>query len=175
MQSTPKGLRLHIGMFGRRNVGKSALLNAFTRQAVSIVSETAGTTTDPVEKAMELRPLGPVLFVDTAGVDDTGALGTLRVQKTMQVVDRADFAILATDDWQDYERRLLKLFQEKNVPVLVALTKSDLRAPAANAAPVRPARMTAAIIGPISRTMERPTMSATKMSAPNWRRMLADR
>ncbi len=134
MQSTPKGLRLHIGMFGRRNVGKSALLNAFTRQAVSIVSETAGTTTDPVEKAMELRPLGPVLFVDTAGVDDTGALGTLRVQKTMQVVDRADFAILATDDWQDYERRLLKLFQEKNVPVLVALTKSDLRAPAANAA-----------------------------------------
>ena len=74
-QSTPKGLRLHIGLFGRRNVGKSSLLNAITRQQVAIVSNVAGTTTDPVEKPMELLPLGPVLFIDTAGVDDVGALG----------------------------------------------------------------------------------------------------
>ena len=82
MQSTPKSLRLHIGLVGRRNVGKSSLLNALTRQQVSIVSATAGTTTDPVEKPMELLPLGPVLFVDTAGVDDEGALGALRIART---------------------------------------------------------------------------------------------
>ena len=86
--TTPKGLRLHIGFFGRRNVGKSSLLNALTRQQVSIVSPVAGTTTDPVEKPMELLPLGPVLFIDTAGIDDTGALGALRVQKTRQVLER---------------------------------------------------------------------------------------
>ena len=82
MQAAPKALRLHIGLFGRRNVGKSSLLNAITRQQVSIVSAVAGTTTDPVEKPMELLPLGPVLFVDTAGVDDEGALGELRMEKT---------------------------------------------------------------------------------------------
>ena len=103
MQGTPKGLRLQIGIFGRRNVGKSSLLNALTRQTVSLVSETAGTTTDPVEKAMELQPLGPVLFVDTAGVDDVGALGELRVARSLKVVERTDLAILVTDDWQDYE------------------------------------------------------------------------
>ena len=79
MQKTPKGLRLHIGIFGRRNVGKSSLLNALTRQDVSIVSNVAGTTTDPVEKPMEMLPLGPVLFIDTAGIDDIGALGEMRV------------------------------------------------------------------------------------------------
>lgn len=129
MLGTPKGLRLQIGIFGRRNVGKSSLLNALTRQAVSIVSETAGTTTDPVEKAMELQPLGPVLFVDTAGVDDVGALGELRVAKTMQVVARTDLAILVTDDWQDYETRLLELFAVRKTPVLVAASKSDVREP----------------------------------------------
>ena len=127
MQGTPKGLRLHIGIFGRRNVGKSALLNALTRQNVSIVSDTAGTTTDPVEKAMELQPLGPVLFVDTAGVDDVGALGTLRVAKTMGVVQRTDLAILVTDDWQDYEQRLLELFTGRKTPVVVVAGKRDLR------------------------------------------------
>jgi [FeFe] hydrogenase H-cluster maturation GTPase HydF len=129
MLGTPKGLRLQIGIFGRRNVGKSSLLNALTRQAVSIVSETAGTTTDPVEKAMELQPLGPVLFVDTAGVDDVGALGELRVAKTMKVVERTDLAILVTDDWQDYESRLLELFAGRKTPVIVAANKSDARVP----------------------------------------------
>lgn len=129
MLGTPKGLRLQIGIFGRRNVGKSSLLNALTRQAVSIVSETAGTTTDPVEKAMELQPLGPVLFVDTAGVDDVGALGEMRVARTLKVVERTDLAILVTDDWQDYETRLLSLFAGRKTPVLVVANKSDMRAP----------------------------------------------
>jgi [FeFe] hydrogenase H-cluster maturation GTPase HydF len=128
MQGTPKGLRLHIGMFGRRNVGKSSLLNALTRQNVSIVSAIAGTTTDPVEKAMELQPIGPVLFVDTAGVDDVGALGELRVKKTMGVVERTDLAILVSDDWQDYEARLLELFRGRKIPAIVVANKSDLRA-----------------------------------------------
>ena len=82
MQKTPKGLRLHIAIFGRRNVGKSSILNALTRQDASIVSEIAGTTTDPVEKTMELLPIGPVLFIDTAGLDDSGTLGNLRIKKT---------------------------------------------------------------------------------------------
>ncbi len=83
MLGAPKGMRLHIGLFGRRNVGKSSLLNAITRQDVSIVSDQAGTTTDPVEKPMELLPLGPVLFIDTAGIDDVGALGELRATRTL--------------------------------------------------------------------------------------------
>src|SRR5512143_3522558 len=97
MQPTPRSLRLHIGLFGRRNVGKSSLLNAITRQQVSIVSDHAGTTTDPVEKPMELLPLGPVLFVDTAGVDDEGALGEARVERTRRVLDRTDLAMLVVD------------------------------------------------------------------------------
>src|SRR5512133_3594301 len=94
MQPTPRTLRLHIGLFGRRNVGKSSLLNALTRQQVSLVSEQAGTTTDPVEKPMELLPLGPVLFVDTAGLDDEGALGGARTDRSRAVLDRVDLAIL---------------------------------------------------------------------------------
>ena len=137
MLGTPKGLRLQIGIFGRRNVGKSSLLNALTRQSVSIVSETAGTTTDPVEKAMELQPLGPVLFVDTAGVDDVGALGELRVAKTLKVVERTDLAILVTDDWQDYEARLLALFAGRKTPVIVAANKRDVRVPGAVEAKAR--------------------------------------
>lgn len=127
MQGTPKGLRLQIGIFGRRNVGKSSLLNALTRQSVSIVSPTAGTTTDPVEKAMELQPLGPVLFVDTAGIDDLGALGRLRVAKTMGVVERVDIALLVTDEWQEFESGLLALFAGRKTPVIVVAGKSDCR------------------------------------------------
>src|SRR5512142_1292471 len=105
MAKTPKGMRLHIGLFGRRNVGKASLLNAITRQEVSIVSEFAGTTTDPVEKPMELLPLGPVLFIDTAGLDDLGALGELRTQKTRQVFDRTDLGLLIAegDQWGEFE------------------------------------------------------------------------
>ena len=128
MQGTPKGLRLHIGIFGRRNVGKSSILNALTRQNVAIVSAIAGTTTDPVEKAMELQPLGPVLFIDTAGIDDVGALGALRVQKTLQVLGRTDLAILVTDQWLEYEDRLLAALRAQSTPVIVAANKADLRA-----------------------------------------------
>jgi len=128
MQSTPKSLRLHIGIFGRRNVGKSSLLNAITRQQVSIVSEHAGTTTDPVEKPMELLPLGPVQFVDTAGVDDEGALGELRIARTKAIFERVDLGVLVTESgaWSAFEEGLLVELQNRKVPVLVVFNKRDL-------------------------------------------------
>jgi [FeFe] hydrogenase H-cluster maturation GTPase HydF len=131
MQSTPKSLRLHIGLFGRRNVGKSSLLNAITRQQVSIVSAFAGTTTDPVEKPMELLPLGPVQFVDTAGVDDEGALGELRIARTRSVLDRVDLGVIVTEAgaWGEFEQALLAELKSRKVPVLVAFNKTDLQVP----------------------------------------------
>ncbi len=133
MNAAPKGLRLHIGLFGRRNAGKSSLLNTLVRQEVSIVSEVAGTTTDPVEKPMELLPLGPVLFIDTAGIDDAGALGEKRVQKTRQVFDRTDLGILVVDAgrWDDFEEGILRELRERNVPIVVALNKADIAKPQA--------------------------------------------
>jgi len=133
MLKTPKGNRLHIGIFGRRNVGKSALLNALTRQTVSIVSEIAGTTTDPVEKPMEMLPIGPVLFIDTAGIDDEGFLGAKRIARTRQIFDRVDIGILVTEasTWSRYERELVAEFKKRQVPVIVAFNKSDLYEPAA--------------------------------------------
>jgi len=130
MQSAPKSLRLHIGLFGRRNVGKSSLLNAVTRQQVSIVSAYAGTTTDPVEKPTELLPLGPVLFVDTAGVDDEGALGELRMARTRAVLDRVDLGLIVTERgaWGEFEAGLLEQLRERKVPVLAVNNKSDLGA-----------------------------------------------
>ncbi|HWI58193.1 MAG TPA: [FeFe] hydrogenase H-cluster maturation GTPase HydF [Bacillota bacterium] len=127
----PKGLRLHIAFFGRRNVGKSSLLNALTRQQVSIVSAIAGTTTDPVEKPMELLPLGPVLFIDTAGMDDEGTLGTLRVQKTRQVLDRTDVAVLVAEAsaWGRFEEELLSQLRSRNIPTLVVFNKVDAARP----------------------------------------------
>ena len=127
MIKAPKGLRLHIGVFGRRNVGKSSILNALVKQNVSIVSEVAGTTTDPVEKVMELKPIGPVVFIDTAGVDDVGSLGQKRVEKTHRVIDRTELAILVSDQWSDYERQLLQMFDKRNIPCVVAANKHDLR------------------------------------------------
>jgi [FeFe] hydrogenase H-cluster maturation GTPase HydF len=129
--TTPKGLRLHIAFLGRRNVGKSSLLNALTRQQVSIVSAVAGTTTDPVEKPMELQPLGPVLFIDTAGIDDEGALGDLRVQKTRQVLDRSDMGIIVAEAgrWGPFEEDLLRELQARAVPVVVAFNKADAGVP----------------------------------------------
>lgn len=167
MQGTPRGLRLHIGIFGRRNVGKSSLLNALTRQHVSIVSEVAGTTTDPVEKAMELQPLGPVLFIDTAGVDDVGALGAERVRRTREVIQRTDLAILVTDDWQDYETRLLEAFREKGIPVAVAASKSDVRPGAAveDAARAAGAATVVTVCAPGGRGLE-PLMQAIIELAP---------
>lgn len=128
MTSAPKGLRLHIGVFGRRNVGKSSLLNALTRQDVSIVSDVAGTTTDPVEKPMELLPIGPVLFIDTAGIDDVGALGALRVRKVRQVLDRVDIGIVVAvaGQWGEFEDGILEQLAERGVPTLVVLNKTDL-------------------------------------------------
>jgi len=129
--TTPKGMRLHIGIFGRRNVGKSSLLNAMVRQQVSLVSDVAGTTTDPVEKPMELLPLGPVLFVDTAGIDDEGALGALRVKRTTEVLDRVDLGLLVTaDTWGPFEEQLLTEMQRRKTPVVVAFNKCDERPPA---------------------------------------------
>jgi len=128
---TPKGFRLHIGLFGRRNVGKSSLLNALTRQDVSIVSEIAGTTTDPVEKPMELLPLGPVLFIDTAGIDDVGALGEMRVARTRQVFDRTDVGVIITnpDEWGPFEEELLAEFKSRAIPTIVVFNKVDLAEP----------------------------------------------
>lgn len=131
MQTTPKGFRLHIGIFGRRNVGKSSLLNAITRQEVSIVSEFAGTTTDPVEKPMELLPLGPVLFIDTAGIDDVGNIGELRVNKTKQVFDRTDLGIIVTEAnvWGGFEEQILQELKLRNLPIIIVLNKIDLVSP----------------------------------------------
>lgn len=124
----PKSFRLHIALFGRRNVGKSSLLNALTQQNVSIVSDIAGTTTDPVEKPMELLPLGPVLFIDTAGIDDVGALGEKRIQKTLAVFDRTDLGIIVTtgQDWGEFEERTLQELNEREIPVILVFNKSDL-------------------------------------------------
>jgi [FeFe] hydrogenase H-cluster maturation GTPase HydF len=132
MRSTAKSFRISIGLFGRRNVGKSSLLNAITRQNVSIVSEVAGTTTDPVEKPMELQPLGPVLFVDTAGVDDEGALGAQRIERTRQVIARTGIAVLVAEAgvWSGFEQRLLDELLARGLPTLVALNKCDISAPA---------------------------------------------
>jgi [FeFe] hydrogenase H-cluster maturation GTPase HydF len=132
MRNTPKGSRLHIGIFGRRNVGKSSLLNALTRQQVSIVSEVAGTTTDPVEKPMELLPIGPVLFIDTAGIDDVGALGQLRVERTRQVFDRTDVGVLVTEagQWGPFEEQVLAEFRSRQIPTVVVFNKMDLLASA---------------------------------------------
>ncbi|HEO70852.1 MAG TPA: [FeFe] hydrogenase H-cluster maturation GTPase HydF [Candidatus Hydrogenedentes bacterium] len=131
MQNAPKGFRLHIGLFGRRNVGKSSLLNAMTRQNVSIVSDVAGTTTDPVEKPMELLPIGPVLFIDTAGIDDIGALGELRVQRTRQVFDRTDVAIIVAgpEGWGAFEEEVLDELQARDTPVIAVFNKADMARP----------------------------------------------
>lgn len=127
MQTTPKGMRVHIGIFGKRNVGKSSLLNALTKQDISIVSPTAGTTTDPVEKSMELLPLGPVLFVDTAGIDDEGALGLQRVEKTKKIIDRIDLAIIACDSRgiDTFEEKMIEEFKARKTPFILVLNKID--------------------------------------------------
>lgn len=131
MQSAPKSFRLHIGLFGRRNVGKSSLLNAITRQQAAIVSEHAGTTTDPVEKPMELLPLGPVLFIDTAGVDDVGALGELRVKRTQQVFERTDLGVLVAEagEWGEFESEILSEFAAREIPAIVVFNKVDRAQP----------------------------------------------
>jgi [FeFe] hydrogenase H-cluster maturation GTPase HydF len=124
----PKSFRLHIGIFGKRNTGKSSILNTLTNQEVSIVSEIAGTTTDPVEKPMELLPLGPVLFIDTAGIDDLGDLGEKRIAKTMAVFDRTDLGVIVTNfnDWDGYEQKIINEFKDRAIPFVVVFNKTDL-------------------------------------------------
>lgn len=129
LNDTPSGERVHIGFFGRRNAGKSSLVNAVTCQQLSVVSDVMGTTTDPVYKAMELLPLGPVEIIDTAGYDDEGVLGEMRVQKTRQVLAKTDIAVLAVDSAEglgDCENTLIKLFKERGIPYIIAYSKSDL-------------------------------------------------
>ena len=129
MNDTPSGERVQIGFFGRRNAGKSSVVNAVTGQQLSIVSETKGTTTDPVYKAMELLPLGPVMVIDTPGFDDEGALGEQRVKKTRQVLNKTDVAVLVTDALSEFsgcERELIRLFCEREIPYLIVRNKSDL-------------------------------------------------
>ncbi len=131
MNSTPSGERVHIGFFGRRNAGKSSVVNAVTGQDLAVVSDVKGTTTDPVKKAMELLPLGPVMIVDTPGFDDEGTLGQLRVRKTRQVLNKTDIAVLVTDATQELhptDRELLELFRQKEVPHIIVRNKCDLLA-----------------------------------------------
>ena len=129
MNNTPSGERTHIGFFGRRNAGKSSIVNAVTGQDLAVVSDVKGTTTDPVSKAMELLPLGPVMIIDTPGYDDVGELGGLRVKKTRQVLNKTDIAVLVTDGTQplqDTDRELMELFRAKEIPFLVVRNKADL-------------------------------------------------
>jgi len=125
---SPKSFRLHIGIFGKRNTGKSSILNVITNQDVSIVSDVAGTTTDPVEKPMELLPLGPVLFIDTAGIDDAGDLGEKRINKTFAVFDRTDLGVIVTNfqDWDDFEQKIIDEFTDRAIPFIVVFNKTDL-------------------------------------------------
>lgn len=129
MNNTPSGERVHIGFFGRRNAGKSSVVNAVTGQDLAVVSDVKGTTTDPVSKAMELLPLGPVMIIDTPGFDDEGALGQLRVKKTRQVLNKTDIAILvvdATEGQKECDRQLISLFQDKEISYIIVYNKAEL-------------------------------------------------
>ena len=129
LNATPAGERVHIGLFGKRNAGKSSLINALTGQKLAVVAEVPGTTTDPVLKAMELLPLGPVLMMDTAGIDDTGELGQLRVQKSLQVLNKTDIAVLVIDSTAGITEEDLKLLQrirDKELSCVVVFTKADV-------------------------------------------------
>ncbi|MDO5147603.1 MAG: [FeFe] hydrogenase H-cluster maturation GTPase HydF [Eubacteriales bacterium] len=129
LNDTPSGERMHIGFFGKRNAGKSSVVNAVTGQELAVVSEEKGTTTDPVKKAMELLPIGPVLVIDTPGFDDVGSLGKKRVEKTREILRRTDVAVLVVDAEEglsDSDREMLALFEERELPFLIVYNKSDL-------------------------------------------------
>ena len=129
MNNTPSAERVHIGIFGRRNAGKSSVINAMTGQDLAIVSDVKGTTTDPVLKAMELLPLGPVVMIDTPGLDDEGELGVLRVQKAYQILNKTDIAVLVMDatlGMTPEDEAILKRIQAKEIPFLLVFNKTDL-------------------------------------------------
>lgn len=134
LNATPRGERTHIALFGRRNAGKSALINALTGQQVSIVSPVKGTTTDPVYKAMELLPLGPITIIDTPGLDDVGELGSLRIERTHDIINKSDVALLVVDaesEFSSFEEQIVALIKERGIPLLTAVNKADLVQPAA--------------------------------------------
>lgn len=129
LNQTPSANRIHIGFFGRRNAGKSSVVNAVTNQELSVVSEVKGTTTDPVTKAMELLPIGPVLIIDTPGFDDEGSLGELRIKKTKQVLNKTDIAVLvvdATEGMSAIDHQLIEIFKQKNINYFIVYNKCDL-------------------------------------------------
>lgn len=131
LNDVPSGERVHIGFFGARNSGKSSLVNAVTGQNLSIVSDVKGTTTDPVSKAMEILPMGPVVIIDTPGIDDTGKLGELRITRTRDILKKVDVAVLVVDSSEglrDSDQDLISLFKERDIPYIVAYNKSDLKA-----------------------------------------------
>jgi len=126
LNSTPSSDRTHIGIFGKRNAGKSSLINAITGQNLAIVSEVLGTTTDPVSKAMELLPLGPVVITDTPGIDDLGELGEARVKKSYETLSRTDIAVVVADEvFSDTEEKLIKKIEEKNIPYIKVINKCE--------------------------------------------------
>lgn len=133
MEATPKSLRLQIAIFGRTNVGKSSYLNMIANQDVAVTSPIPGTTTDIVEKSMELLPIGPVTFLDTAGIDDKSSLSEKRIEKTMRILDRADLIvlILEPDFWTDYEEHLIRLARDKELPIILVINKIDEANPSA--------------------------------------------
>ena len=131
LNNTPSAERLHIGIFGKRNAGKSSIINAITGQELAIVSEVKGTTTDPVYKAMELLPLGPVVMIDTPGLDDEGELGAMRVRKSYQVLNKTDIALVvadAADGVGAAETALIERIRKKGIPYLIVYNKSDVGA-----------------------------------------------
>lgn len=127
MNQTPNANRLQIALFGRRNSGKSSLVNALTGQDTVLVSPTPGTTTDPVTKAMEIHPLGPCLFIDTPGFDDEGELGEMRVERTLKVIEKTDIALFLCENGDEEEQVWIKRLKERNIPVVLILNKSDIR------------------------------------------------
>ena len=126
LTNTPSGNRLHIGIFGKRNSGKSSLLNAITGQEIALVSKVKGTTTDPVSKAMEIHPIGPCLLIDTAGFDDTGDLGSMRIEKTKAVLDKTDIAVMVfTDMEMEPEAQWIAMLKKRNIPILAVVNQVD--------------------------------------------------
>ncbi len=173
LNDMPASERLHIAFFGRRNAGKSSLVNALTGQEMSVVSDTAGTTTDPVKKTMEILPLGPVYIIDTAGFDDEGELGELRVEKTREIVRQTDIAVLVTDDRGSgsCEAELEGIFKENSIPYLIVRNKADL----AETLPDRDEN----VIRVSSKTLEgieelKKRLAQMKQSAGNRRVLIAD-
>ena len=127
LNNTPSSERVHIGIFGRRNAGKSSIINALTGQSLAIVSDVKGTTTDPVLKAMELLPLGPVVMIDTPGLDDEGELGALRIQKAYQVLNKTDIAVLVVDGTAGMTREdllILDRIKDKKIPYVIVMNLS---------------------------------------------------